>query len=174
MKKPTLDYLAAKTAQRITQVIGTDVKRQNKVAPKDVEILATKALGVLQAQGVYAMALFLLSRSGSESKATKMSVEERVACEIMAQLWPLRKPIEALEREASNSGAGGNGEIAYDRINEEKKHLLQEFADLTKDLDTLLLVRDLYEQTLVYARYGAKATKASEGTGSDGDRRASP
>ena len=157
MTKPTLDYLAAKTAQQITQVIGTEVKNQNKVAPKDVEILVTKALGVLQSQGVYAMALFLLSRSGSESDKTKMSTEERVACEIMAQLWSLREPVEALKREASNSGAGGNGEIDYSGINEQKKDLLQKFADLTADLDTLLLVRDLYEQTLIYARYGAKA-----------------
>jgi len=91
-----------------------------------------------------------------------MSAEERVACEIIAQLWPLRNPVEALRREAPNSGARGNGEIAYDRINNEKKRLLGEFADLTKDLDTLLLVRDLYEQTLIYTRYGAKAAAGGE------------
>jgi len=35
--------------------------------------------------------------------------------------------------------------------------ILTQIRNLSKDLDTLLLVRDLYEQTLIYARYHAKA-----------------
>ena len=154
MNKPTLDYLAAKTAQQITQVIGARVKKDNVVASKDVDGFVTKTLGVLQSQGVYAMALFVLSRSGSKSQAGEMSSEERVACEVIAQLWPLRKPVQALK---AMDADGTQGEITYDQVNEKKRVLLREFADLTGDLDTLLLVRDLYEQTLIYARYGAKA-----------------
>ncbi len=169
---PTLDYLAARTAQQINQVIGQEVKREKKVEPKEVDIFVTKALGVLQTQGVYAMALFVLSRSGSKSQAGEMSSEERIACEVIAQLWPLRDPVGALKKAIDASGT--TDEITYNQVNAEKNDLLQAFADLTGDLDTLLLVRDLYEQTLIYARYGAKAAGTEEGTGTTDGREATP
>lgn len=53
----TLDYIAIEAAYQMTE----------EIEDKDVqalEILVTKALGVLQSQGIYAMALFLLSRQG--------------------------------------------------------------------------------------------------------------
>ena len=50
-----LDYLAAKYAQTIIQ------KTQDK-KPSDVENTMTKALGVLQEDGVYACFLYLLAR----------------------------------------------------------------------------------------------------------------
>ena len=50
-----LDYLAAQYAQTIIQ------KTQDK-KPSDVENTMTKALGVLQEDGVYACFLYLLAR----------------------------------------------------------------------------------------------------------------
>jgi hypothetical protein len=69
----SLDYLAAFTAQKITEIIGRGVPSSN------VENLSTKTLGILQEQGIYAMFLFLLSRSG---EGTNMNNEQLVACEI--------------------------------------------------------------------------------------------
>ena len=157
-EKPTLDYLAAKTAQKIASVIGVKVKNDKKVEASDLETLATKALGVLQSQGVYALALFLFSRSGKETDPSRMKSEERVATQLLSWLWFLRNPIQAL-----SSLQQKNNEFKSDKSCEkinndnEKKKMLEAFAELSKDLDTLLLVRDLYEQTLIYARYHAKA-----------------
>lgn len=158
-ERRNLDFLAATAAQQICEVIGKEVKNK-EVEAKDVENLVTKALGVLQNHGVYAMALFLFSRSGKETESNQMSAEERIAVQILAGLWPLREPREAKIQ---------NGRLVLDKapleINSAKKEMLNEFRNLGQDLDTLLLVRDLYEQTLIYARYHAKAMKGKERQG---------
>jgi len=47
--------------------------------------------------------------------------------------------------------------------NSDAKEALQFYINnILDDLDTLLLVRDLYEQTLIYTRYAAKAAKAEQ------------
>ena len=165
MGRLTLDYLAAKTAQAITSVIGIKAKN-GEIEATDVDNLATKALGVLQSQGVYAMFLFLLSRSGDKLEEKEMKKEERVACELVSKLWPLREPVKALLGE---EGKAENGALAPEEVNkrEKKREILERIAKLTEDLDTLLLVRDLYEQTLIYTRFGAKAAKAATETRKD-------
>jgi len=144
-----LDFLAATAAHQICEVID-----RKKVKATDVEDLILKALGVLQNHGVYAMALFLFSRSGRETETRKMSAEERIAVQILACLWPLHRP-QAVKVQ--------NGKMELDKephqINPAKEEMLNAFRNLTQDLDTLLLVRDLYEQTLIYARYHARALK---------------
>jgi len=155
---PSLDWIAAYTSQKIIEVtVGKSVKKGKKVSATDVENLVTKALGVLQSQGVYAMALFLFSRSGSKDAAKDMNVEEFVATNLLSWLWPLREPSEVIKK------LQGSNELSTDKrfqeVNKAKQEMLQSFADLTANLDNLLLVRDLYEQTLIYARYGAKAAK---------------
>ena len=155
-EKPTLDYLAAKTAQEIASVIGVRVKNDKKVEANDLETLATKALGVLQSQGVYALALFLFSRSGKETDPSQMKSEERVATQLLSWLWFLRNPIQALSS-LQKKNKKFEPDKSYEEINNNKKEMLEAFAELSQDLDTLLLVRDLYEQTLIYARYHAKA-----------------
>lgn len=156
----TLDYLAMATSHKIAEVIGRSVKK-GKVQARDLETLATKALGVLQSQGVYAMALFLFSRSGKESEETKMKAEERVATQILSWLWPLREPYEALKNLQTN-GNQPYTDKTFGEVNSAKNDMLKEWADLSCNLDTLLLVRDLYEQTLIYARYHAKALGGNE------------
>ncbi len=151
----TLDYLAATAAQKIVGVIGEKVKNGKEVEAREVENLVTKALGVLQSQGVYAMALFLFSRSSQKTQAKEMKAEERVAAQILAWLRSLQDPKGALKN-VNNLRSKPEQPV---KINDEgeKRTALQEFADLSKDLDKLLLVRDLYEQTLIYSRYHAKA-----------------
>ena len=147
---PTLDYLAAKTAQEIvleSTAIG--------IAPKELENLVTKALGVLQAQGVYALYLFLYSKSG-EKKA-----EEKTAALLVGKLW------KALSEEpAKRLGVHEKADVSLEEnplwksALEHRDEVLTAVTEhITADLDTLLLIRDLYEQILIYARYGAKAAK---------------
>jgi hypothetical protein len=97
-----------------------------------LENLITKTLGVLQEQGVYACMLFLFSRTGNEK-----SLAEKTRPHLYNLLKAL--PVFA-DKEITDQNA------------------LQFFADtVCNDLDILLLVKELYEQTLIYARYGAKA-----------------
>jgi len=124
-----LDKIAAERAQKI-------VKQTNDA--KTLERLATKTLGVLQEQGVYACMLFLFSRSSDEAK---------VAPAICAQLFQSLKSLPAFANDADIPDDCANAQTA-----------LSFFSDhVLNDLDLMLLVRDLYEQTLIYARYGAKA-----------------
>lgn len=120
-----LDMLAAGAAQRILEATA-----QRKSA--DVDNLATKALGVLQENGVYAAALFLLSRSDREKQIADAILHE------LRGLLPSLRP--------------GCGVPAG-----EPNKQLQSIAAMAGDLDGLLLVKQVWEQALTYARYGAKA-----------------
>lgn len=151
----SLDYLAAFTAQKITEIIGGDVPSSNVVN------LSTKTLGILQEQGIYAMFLFLLSKSGEDTNIR--NTEQRVACEITAQLFQLLR-----EKELMPLGVAYKENITFKDVNNLKKsniinnsiglldHLIKP-EGLMDDLDKLLLIKDLYEQTLIYTRFGAKA-----------------
>jgi len=131
-----LDVLAAETAQ---EIIG-GAKDTHKPDPDDVDNLVTKALGVLQENGVYAAMLFLLSRTGNDQAIAKV---------VRARLLDL-----LIEK------------LAYRQIQKNSQaEILQSLTQqICQDLDTLLLVKQVWEQTLIYARYGAKAWKAEAGT----------
>ncbi len=217
----TLDYLAAKTAFNL---VG-NAKKENR--PRDIENLINKSLGVLQAQGVYALYLFLYSQAKERNPATLMLFylwneltdgevpiptpsdihtvplqhpdcilcnpgewqniqnrsyrsEEDAQDRQMKIIFFLEKCIR-LEGQESLWGtdAASLEDLHYEvhsrnnrwfvRPNRNDLHnrftqlpstreiLLGRIRDLTAHLDTLLLVRDLYEQTLIYARYHAKA-----------------
>lgn len=141
MNPLNLDKLAAKYSQKMVEE-ASKVPGVNK--PIDaLERLATKTLGVLQEQGIYAMLLFLASRS---------SDEEEIAPKICEQLFALLGELPGLEEKEGRPRAG-----------DECKQALPFYSDhILDDLDTLLLVRDLYEQTLIYARFGAKAAKEEQ------------
>ncbi|MDI9418270.1 MAG: hypothetical protein QM438_11095 [Euryarchaeota archaeon] len=99
-----------------------------------LERLVTKTLGVLQEQGVYAMLLFLFSRTGDEKE---------VAPIIREQLYESVKKLP---------------NFTNLEIDDESKSVLNIYTkNVLSSIDILLLVRDLYEQTLIYARYAAKA-----------------
>lgn len=128
-----LDKLAAERAQAIVHNAKKGVPDVKKPV-ETLERLDTKALGVLQEQGVYALMLFLFSRTSDEKK---------VAPIIRNQLY------EALKKLPDFKDAD---------IKDEAQKALEFYSkNVLEDLDTLILVRDLYEQTLIYARYGAKA-----------------
>lgn len=121
-----LDKLAAQTAQQI--ILDTHGFRAS-----EVENLATKTLGVLQENGVYAAAIFLYSRSSTEAKIAPF----------------VRKGLLSLAAQ----------EVVKQPVPEDQTQTALKFItdDIANDLDTLLLVKQLWEQTLIYVRYGAKA-----------------
>ena len=131
-----LDKLAAEHAQAMVEQARQKAQEVKKPV-ETLERLATKALGVLQSQGVYACILFLYSRTSDEAK---------VAPFIRSQLLEALKSTPGLPNPPQD----------------EASKVLSFFTNEVTggSLDTLLLVRDLYEQTLIYARYHAKALGA--------------
>ncbi|HPW72370.1 MAG: hypothetical protein IPI63_12330 [Methanothrix sp.] len=128
-----LDRVAAERAQAMVRKAKNGVDKVEK--PVDtLERLTTKALGVLQEQGIYAMMLFLFSRT---------SDEYNIAPLIRPQLYEALKELPGFETAS---------------IEDKSDKALEYFTrNILNNIDTLLLVRDLYEQTLIYARYAAKA-----------------
>ncbi len=183
----TLDYLTAQTAQKIV------TQAQNTSSRKDIENLITQALGVLQAQGVYALYLYLFSKAEGKNPASwaliylwnaLRNTQVPIPLPEKVKIAPIQESPEVLfcnpqavskirdeakkqQEEArcresvSNNrafwGLAGNSEIQLDQLRPAREIILEGIRELTTDLDTLLLVRDLYEQTLIYARYHAKA-----------------
>jgi hypothetical protein len=120
------------TQLNLDQIAARYAQKIVKDGQDGLENLITKTLGVLQEQGVYACMLFLFSRTGNE----KCPAEKT-----RPHLYNLLKELPAFMKEKIND-----------------QNALEFFADkVCNDLDTLLLVKELTEQTLIYARYGAKA-----------------
>lgn len=137
--------LDQKTAYYAQQMV-TKAKNISDVSKpvETLERLITKTLGVLQEQGVYAMMLFLYSRTSDEKKIASV----------------IRAPLFRLLHDDSNKGyhlpSFQDKNVPAD--NADAQTVLQFYSDhILDDLNLLLLVRELYEQTLIYARYGAKA-----------------
>jgi hypothetical protein len=119
-----LDWLAAQRAQKIIQ--RTESKKAS-----DIDNTVTKALGVLQENGVYASFLYLLAK---EKENGMVVVEEMLnLLEMLGFGWG--KP----------SGNSSEERLQYvtDKV--------------SVDLERLLLAKETLEQMLIYARYGAKS-----------------
>jgi len=133
-----LDRLAAQKAQAII----TATMEQRK---EDVENLCTKALGVLQEDGLYAAVLYLLSRR-------RVRRERPIAEAAVEHLLGLLSAEETRPLGLVYSGSPTN-----------PQQVLAHMADsICADLNRMLLVWRLFEQTLIYARYGAMAREEEE------------
>ncbi len=132
-----LDKLAAEKSQEIVS-LSENIKDVNKPI-EALERLVTKTLGVLQEQGVYAMMLFLYSRTSSEKKVAERGI-----------LPVLINTLQSLPDFNSTQNIPRN--------NSDREEVLKFYAEkITSDLNLLLLIRNLYEQILIYTRYHAKA-----------------
>lgn len=105
---------------------------------KEIENLVTSALAVLEEQGIYALFLFLKARGGTLAENVSQKLHE------FLKKTPQQAPL------LSNNNTDNTDDVFTP---------LQEMA---KDLDRLLLARDLVRQTLVYARYHARGPQKSE------------
>jgi hypothetical protein len=146
-KSIDLDLHAAKTSQDIIQ----DIIKASSGKPQDTENLITKALGVLQENGVYACVLFLYARS------TDAKIAKEVRYELLRMTFDLGLP---LPPETNKQEFDDLKELLREDKGQDWKNGLKYVSDgICSNLDTLLLVRQLWEQTLIYARYGAKSWK---------------
>ncbi len=130
-KKPVLnlDRLAARYGQTVIQKLA-DGKNEKKVKPRDADNSITKALGVLQENGVYACFLYLLAKEKENGEV------------IVGEMLNLLQDI----------GLWGKADVS----SAEKK--LSYIADkVAAELEPLLLAKETLEKMLIYARYGAKA-----------------
>jgi hypothetical protein len=141
--KQNLDRLAAQHAQAIIRrVVDVDEEETQKDKPedkkktkqqlsKDVENTVTKALGVLQEDGVYACFLYLLAK---EKENGSIVVNEMLG--LLDEIgFGWGKPNDNSARQVLS-------------------HISEK---VTIDLERLLLAKEALEQMLIYARYGAKA-----------------
>jgi hypothetical protein len=156
-----LDKLSADFSQKILDLKEQKVEKDKFVTPESIEKICTSALGVLQEQGVYASTLFLLSKSGDKNEQKKLSIDEFAACGIVANLI---KMLNANELKEIGCAFANDLDKNTTKVNTCKSELLKHISCVVAgDLKKLLLVKSLYEQTLIYARYGAKALSLSEG-----------
>lgn len=120
-----LDYLAARHAQ---DLVAKEAAKEAK--PQDLENTVTKALGVLQEDGVYACFLYLHANKKKEAR-------------------PILEEMQHLLNE---------DELGIPK--KEGDDVLKYTAEkITTDLPTLLLAKEALERMLIYARYGAKAAQ---------------
>jgi hypothetical protein len=133
-----LDLGAAKTAQAIIKDLDA-----TKQAAKTAEDLITKTLGVIQENGPYAAIVFLCSNIKGEKDSTSI-----VASSVRTNLLDL----------AELAGAG-----VLTKSGDFRKILDSVIKNVCSDLYVLLLVKQVWEQALIYARHSAKSLKAQVG-----------
>jgi hypothetical protein len=115
-----LDRLAAQQAQAVVQS-----------GDQNIETTVTKALGVLQENGVYACFLYLLAKEKDNGKTV------------------VEKMLQLLD---------GLGFDWGQPVDQKPETILKHVSDnVTVNLERLLLAKETLEQMLIYARYGAKA-----------------
>lgn len=146
MANRNLDKLAGEAALQICN--------PDEVTIDILERISTKALGVLQEQGVYAMIVFLLSRSGNKQyNELEKSKESKSAILCIDSLNESlkREPINFLSLKSNNITP-----LQTRNDNNGKKAILHMYLDISESLEKLLLVKEFYEQTLIYVRHICK------------------
>jgi len=150
-----LDKLAAAQSQKLLSVIGKPI-RQGCVKSTDADNLCTKALGVLQENGLYASILYLLYRSGNATSHEGMNAEQRVATQAVADLLGL-----LCQDQLADFRLCMDQPVTWQQVNPRKSEIMRHMSDTVCEtpLEKMLLVKGLWEQMLIYARYGAKASQ---------------
>ena len=123
-----IDYLCAKYGH----LIITEAEIKDNKAKNEADSYLSKALGVLQEQGIYAFYLFL------EYRKDKKAMKE-VKDQTQELLYKELKLLNETESKTNNP--------------------FEKAKKISQDLDKLLFARQVLEQTLIYARYHVKALK---------------
>jgi len=133
--------MSGQNLDRLCAEYGYQVANEVRQAiGKNAENHITKSLGVLQEDGVYAFFLYQRSRGKSEIDGAKKLEMEAAALLSAADIKPFKTVSDSLEAVRGNKTTKG----------------------LADDLDQLLLAKRLLEQTLIYARYHAKALEEGQ------------
>ncbi len=169
MENKSIDNLAGETALAICDDKVIDIGT--------MENLATKALGVLQEQGVYAMIVFLLSKTNNkpfdrlkkadEARSAVFCIDKLNDCweysilnflpkKENTKLSPLKLNIP---KEASKDDQKRLESEFREKLLKVKRTILDQYINLSNSLEELLFVKEFYEQTLIYVRHIAKGMK---------------
>lgn len=146
-----LDRLAAQKAQQL--IAGAQHEGEQA---KNIENSATKALGVLQENGIYAAALYLMSRPGDEQKRSRLILQAML--DLLAAL-----PFGWAPTQAANSTAVLA--LLVDQVTN---------AADAAGVERLVLAKDTLEQMLIYTRYSAKAWRQESAAANSAQQPAAP
>ncbi len=139
LEKPTnLDFLCMKTAQEMVNCEGKTADKEN---------VATKALGVLLENGPYGLMLYLETSSDKQKGIAKYYQSKLVS-------FCAEERIQAYVNGGIKVPNGGNFGSITDWL-----------RGIAQDLDSYLFVKQLWQQSLTYARYHAKALEQGSGAG---------
>jgi hypothetical protein len=134
-----LEPICAKYGRKI-------IIKDNKIKIKDQENIINKALGVLAENGLYAMAVFLLS-------CHKKEYGKKVLTDFLYELWSDNK-VQLIDKK---------------NFQNDPAELLTAVRKITESLPKLILARKVTEQALIFARYHAKAEITSENKGNSNE-----
>jgi hypothetical protein len=126
MKVPVFENLDLACAEMGKSIAG--------MSSKELENLITRALAILEEQGLYALFLFL-NTHGGRGNGKDISTKLHQFLKETPQQTPLLS---------------------------DKADIFDSLQELAKKLDNLLLAHDLIRQSLVYARYHARVPQKDE------------
>lgn len=156
-----MDRRAAEAAHKAIEIMRSATQVPENERMDTLERTATRALGVLQEEGVYAAFLFLLSRSGAKTRFEELTKpEEAAATALAAQLLQLLLDGGMFNLNKGQQALQAREDPAW--VNETKLDILRWLADpagVGGELRRLLIVRSLLERVLTYTRYGARALR---------------
>jgi len=150
-----LEQITAKYAQGITECIVGTWPQGNPVSSSEAENYITKALGILQENGIYASIVYLLSKISNRGENNRYNPESTCCIYIVERLLALLG-----DPEIQSLRLGLNTEIVKEAVNtnDSKSRILNHITNsITNTIDNMLIVYRLFEQTLIFAKYGAKA-----------------
>ena len=137
---------------------------------KDTENSITKALGVLEEQGIYAMFLYLVAREDSKFVPDLIAFMEGW-CGLKGgkqryESWTkAKRKLDEVKKSAKSPKDGHRKEVSQSVETATKDEMasreafFQTLCGYADNVDKLLFARDLLYRALVYARYHAKAAQ---------------
>lgn len=158
------------TVQNLDVACATLGVKLGSSGNKDTENSITKALGVLEEQGIYAMFLYLVAREDGKFVRDLIAFMEEW-CGLQGgkqcyESWTkAKKKLDEVEKRAKSPQDRHRKEVkqAVETARKDEKAsreaFFQTLCDYANDLDNLLFARDLLHRALVYARYHAKAAQ---------------
>ena len=133
MQRQNIDRLCAEYGLTIAEKIFNAFDGDKKSKKSQTENHITKSLGVLKEDGVYAFFLYQKSRTSE------------------------KKGAERLLDQATNLLKEEEVELFGKSVAEPLSAIRDKDTGLASNLDNLILAKKILEQTLIYARYHAKA-----------------
>jgi hypothetical protein len=133
MQRQNIDRLCAEYGLRIAEEIFNAFEGEEKRKKSKTENHITKSLGVLKEDGIYAFFLYQKSRTSE------------------------KKGAESLWHTAANLLKEKEVGLFHKSVTDPLNAIRDKDTGLANNLDNLLLAKRILEQTLIYARYHAKA-----------------